>query len=364
MLRVHCTSCYQSYPNTGLPYRCPRCSGLFDYEDEIIFSPFEIEPQLPGVWRFRHTFGFEPIIHPISLGEGRTPLVEDRLDQRSVMFKLEFLNPTGSFKDRGSSLLVSFMASRGVAEAVEDSSGNAGASFAAYTARAGIHGKVFVPDSTAGPKRRQIEAYGVEIIRVMGPRSNASEAALNAARSGVVYASHAYLPFGIPGYATIAYEIFEQLNGKPGTVICPVGQGGLVLGIYRGFRALMNAGAIEELPKIIGVQARACAPLWALYEFGRIGLDWSTEGQTVAEGIRIFHPVRGDLVLAAITHSQGRILAVEEEEILPARDELAHRGFYVEPTSAVVWVALRSLLDSVPEPIVLVLTGSGVKYWN
>ncbi len=362
MLRVACTSCDQPYPESGLPYRCQRCGGLFDYREDLIYSPAELEPHLPGIWRFRHTFGFDSSVDPVSLGEGGTPLVKDQVDHRSVFYKLEFLNPTGSFKDRGCSPTISFLASRGVKEAVEDSSGNAGASFAAYTARSGIHGRVFVPDSASGPKRRQIESYGVDVIRVLGPRSNAAEAVLNAARSGVVYASHAYLPFGIPGYATVAYEIFEQLDATPGTVVCPVGQGGLVLGLYRGFKSLRNANLVTEIPEIIGVQARACAPLWALAEYGRIGLDWTSEGETIAEGIRIVHPLRGDVVLAAIEQSNGKIVAVDEEEILPARDELAHRGFYVEPTSAVVWAALKRLRRVISEPIVLVLTGSGLKY--
>lgn len=364
MLRISCSSCNQPYPESELPYRCQRCGGLFDYQDDLIYSPADIEPQLPGIWRFRHSFGFDSVIDPVSLGEGDTPLVEDQVNHRSVFYKLEFLNPTGSFKDRGCSVTISLLASRGVKAAVEDSSGNAGASFAAYTARSGIHGKVFVPDSASGPKRRQIESYGAEVIRIVGPRSNAAEAVLNAAESGIVYASHTYLPFGIPGYATVAYEIFEQLDGNPGTVICPVGQGSLVLGIYRGFKALMNAKLVKEIPGIIGVQARACAPLWAVAEYGRIGLDWTSEGETIAEGIRIVHPVRGDAVLAAIEHSNGKMVAVDEEEILPARDELARRGFYVEPTSAVVWAALKRLQGTIAEPVVLVLTGFGLKFWS
>ena len=125
--------------------------------------------------------------------------------------------------------------------ALEDSSGNAGASFAAYAARAGVRAKVFIPDAAAGPKRKQIEAYGAEVIRIPGLRSNAAEAALNAAAGGEVYASHAYLPFGLSGYATIAYEIFRQLGQAPGSVIAPVGQGNSVVSHRPRFRELAKS---------------------------------------------------------------------------------------------------------------------------
>jgi threonine synthase len=325
--------------------------------DRFSFSPDKIEDDQPGIWRFRHAFGMLESALPISIAEGNTPLVPDRVSGHEVFFKLEFLNPTGSFKDRGSSLTMSFLQSRGVSEAVEDSSGNAGASFAAYAARSGIRGKVYLPDSASGPKKAQIEAYGVEVIRIPGPRSNAADAVRKAAESGIPYASHAFLPFGLWGYATLAYEIREQLGRNPGTIICPVGQGGLILGVSRGFSALAG-----KSPVLIGVQARACAPFWALESYGSTGLSLVSEGETVAEGIRVLHPVRGDAVLGAVESSQGKFIAVEESDILPGRDQLARRGLYVEPSSAVVWPALIHCLDYVPEPIVILLTGSGLKF--
>ena len=172
----------------------------------------------------------------LSLGEGNTPLISATAFGRDVYFKCEYANPSGSFKDRGSATLSPSCYSRGVSEAIEDSSGNAGASFAAYAARAGIKARVYVPEDASGPKRKQIEFYGAELVAVPGPRSNAAEAARRAAEGGMVYASHAYLPFNLPGYATCAYEIVEQLGQAPGAVILPAGQGGLLLGMGRGFQ--------------------------------------------------------------------------------------------------------------------------------
>jgi threonine synthase len=338
---------------------------LFDLDPLPPFDPGKIEQDLPGIWRYRHTFGLPAGAPVLSLGEGSTPLILSQAFGRQVALKCEYLNPTGSFKDRGSAPILSFLCARGVEAAVEDSSGNAGASFAAYSARAGIQARVFVPDSASGPKRLQIEAYGAELVRIMGPRSNATEAVRRAASGGAVYASHASLPHNLPGYATLAYELFEQLSGPPGTVVAPVGQGGLLLGIGRGFASLQSAGLISRLPRLVGVQARACAPLWALFSFGGAGLGWAAEGPTLAEGIRVRSPLRGDALLKKIAESGGTVLAVDEEEILPGQDALARGGFYVEPTSAVVWGALHALFTGspdTPEPVVVVLTGSGFKY--
>lgn len=358
---IRCTSCRRLYPEQGVPYRCPTCGGLFDFVETPAFDPAQVEKDQPGVWRYRHALGLPADAPQLTLGEGNTPLVQRHVFGREVAFKLEFPNPTGSYKDRGAATLVSFLLSRGVQAAVEDSSGNAGAAFAAYAAVAGIQAKVFAPDSASAPKRRQIEAYGTEVARILGPRSNAAQAVLRAVEQGAVYASHAYLPHVLPGYATLAYELVEQLGAAPGAVILPVGQGNLLLSIGRGFESLLRSRQIERLPRLVGVQAMACAPLWALYRYGAAGLAWATEGETLAEGVRVRHPARGDAVMQLIARQQGILTAVEEADILPGREQLARLGFYVEPTSAIVWNALEQLIDQLPQPIVVVLTGSGLK---
>lgn len=361
-----CTNCRLPYPEMGVPYRCPRCSAPFGLLGVIGFERGELDASQPGIWRYRNTFGLPQGAQPISLGEGNTPLVWAGVRGGQVAFKCEYLNPTGSFKDRGSAVLTAQMLARGVKTLLEDSSGNAGASLAAYAARAGLQARIFVPDSASGPKRSQIQAYGAEVIRIMGPRSNASEAVVRAFQKDesqeTAYASHAHLPFNLPGYATLAYELVEQLGEPPGTLVLPVGQGGLLLGASYGFQALIKSGAISQVPRLIGVQSRACAPLWALQAYGPAGLGWVAEAPTLAEGIRVLNPVRGDAVLEAITRSQGMMLAVDEEKILEGRNQLALRGFYVEPTSAVVWEALDQLVGRTPEPVVAVLTGSGLKF--
>jgi threonine synthase len=335
---------------------------VFDFREPFSLDMEKIDATDQSLWRYQHSFGLPDSAEPASLGEGGTPLVWVEVRGRQVAFKCEYLNPTGSFKDRGSSLIATWLRSQGVKEAVEDSSGNAGASFAAYAARAGMKACIYVPEAASGPKRGQIEAYGAELVPIAGSRQDVTEAALKAVKKGAAYASHAYLPFNLPGYASAAYEIYEQIGGMPAAVIVPAGQGGFLLGLARGFDALRIAINSVSTPKIIGVQARACAPLWAAFTNGRQGMALASDHATVAEGVRVRYPLRGDAVIHAVRQSGGSILAVDEPAILPARDALARHGLYVEPTSALAWAGLEEVMDDLPDPIVVVLTGFGLKY--
>ena len=363
-IEIRCTNCNQPYSIDSVPYKCPNCGGIFDHVDGYHFDLDEIDDHAPGIWKFRMALGLSPTTPVISLGEGNTPLVWAKAFGQDVAFKLEYLNPTGSFKDRGTAVTMSFLKSRGINEAIEDSSGNAGASFAAYAARAGLKAKIYIPDYASGPKRYQMEIFGAEVTRIQGKRSATAEAVRKMADLGATYASHAYLPHGFAGFATITYEIWEQLGEAPGTVIVPVGQGSLMLGIGRGFQALKQAKVISEIPHLIGVQALACAPIWAVFTNGASGLMWTTEGETIAEGVRIYRPLRGDVVLKTVADTNGMFVAVDEKNIIAGRSELANRGFFVEPTSAIVWNAIEQVVKNVPKPIVAILTGSGFKSLN
>ncbi|MEW6567089.1 MAG: pyridoxal-phosphate dependent enzyme [Chloroflexota bacterium] len=356
-----CTNCARPYPPSGFPYRCPVCAGPFDFASPLTYAPEDDGVPPRGLARYRKTFPLPSEGAWVTLGEGGTPLVLGEIQGRPVYFKCEYLNPTGSFKDRGTAVLVSALAAAGVRAVVEDSSGNAGASLAAYCARAGIRARIFTPAYASGPKVAQMEACGAEVVRVEGPRSAVSEAVLGEVTADAVYASHAHLPHVIAGMATVAFEIVEQLGDAPGSVVVPVGQGSLLLGMHRGFEALMRAGVVKRTPMLVGVQAISCAPLWALHTGGVDGLRWVREGETIAEGIRILRPLRGDAVLVAVEGSGGTLVAVDEQAIRAGCDALARRGLYVEPTSAVVYPAMLDRMETLPAPVVAVLTGSGYK---
>ncbi len=361
MVDIVCSNCHQAFPPIDLPYKCMNCGGIYDFEPFKYSRQDDESLNIPGIWKYRNLFGLTESAPLISLGEGNTPLISMEMPGHQVVAKLEYLNPTGSFKDRGSAVLMSLLKSRGVASAVEDSSGNAGASFAGYATRAGVAVRVFVPESASGPKIAQIEAFGAEVVKVSGPRPNAAAAVRDEVDHGAIYASHAYLPQVILGYSTVAYEIREQLGTSPGTVICPAGQGNLLYGIGRGFQSLHLAGLIADLPFMVGVQARICSPLWHIFRRQTKSAGEILEGETIAEGIRIKNPLRGESIVNHLNEIGGIITVVDEMEIVLGQQKLARLGFHVEPTSAVVYQALQQILGRAPEPIVVVLTGAGLK---
>jgi threonine synthase len=362
-----CNNCGRLQPLSFGGGACPVCGGMLDLSAPLVFDAAQVDPSAAGIWRYRHTLPLPADAEPVTLGEGGTPLVTVPGLGQPVHFKLEYAAPTGSFKDRGMAVMLTSLRALGITEAVEDSSGNAGASFAGYAARAGLRAKVFVPEAASGPKLAQIAAFGAEVVRVPGPRSRAAEAAQAAVRAGAHYASHIYNPVGLAGNATAAYELWEKLGSAPDQVILPLGHGTLLIGLQLGFKALRAAGLIERLPRLIGVQALACAPIWAVHRYGREGRALAAEGETAAEGIRVIRPVRGDAVLGAVSESGGDLVAVDEAAIQTGRNALARLGFYVESTSAVVWAALQQVMGSgsgsasAAGNIVVILTGSGLK---
>lgn len=358
---IECQDCQKPFPGYVFPHRCPDCGGLYGFRNGLSYTPDHVKSELPGIWPYRDSFALPDNAPIISMGEGNTPLVWNEIYGKKVGFKLESLNPTGSFKDRGTAVLISGLLAGGIKKAVEDSSGNAGASFAAYASRSGIQGKVFIPSSASGPKRTQIESYGAEVIPVPGPRSEAANAVLMEVESGAVYASHAYLPHGTAGIATIAFELVKQIGEPPGMILMPVGHGSLLLGIYLGFQALLDCGEITRLPKLVGIQSAVCSPLVDAYQSGNVEPGIVAEGKTLAEGVAIANPYHGKAVLNAVKNSEGLFLRVHENRISQGQKELAKLGIYVELTSALVWDGLTQVQSTPADPIVCIITGHGLK---
>ncbi|MFN3929916.1 MAG: pyridoxal-phosphate dependent enzyme, partial [Thermoflexus sp.] len=242
------------------PRSCPTCHVPLRWERRV--QPGDCTFRGRGVWRYRPLL---PEGELLTLGEGGTPLVRGPNPWGiELWWKLEFLNPTGSFKDRGAAVMVAVLRAFGAETLVDDSSGNAGAALAAYCARAGLRAKLFVPAHASGPKLRQIEAYGAELVRVPGPRPAATMAAKEACARDprLVYASHNASPYFVAGLQTLAFEIAEDLGWRaPDHVVVPVGGGGLFLGLAYGFETLARLGRVEKIPRIHVVQAVACAPI-------------------------------------------------------------------------------------------------------
>jgi len=366
VFELACPACRKTYPLDTPLFRC-ECGEPLEIFGAPGFSLAAVDQSDYSMWRYRSLL-IPPTVEPVTLGEGWTPLIPIEVDGSAVHLKLESLNPSGSFKDRGASLLVSILTSVGITSFHDDSSGNAGAALAAYAARAGSSAHLFVPEYASPVKKAQIALYGARLTEVPGPREAATRAAEALHAQGhSYYASHAYNPFSPFAYKSIAYELWEQLgHHAPGTVVLPLGNGTQLLGLAMGFQDLLDAGLIDGQPRLVGVQAQSCAPLWHQYHNGHAQDGQVSSGPTIAEGIRIGEPVRSRAILEAVRASSGTIMAVDEMAIVDGLKELAARGFAVEPTSAVVWSALRQLIrsDTFPGPVVLSLTGSGFKTPN
>ncbi len=363
MVEFLCTICSKTYPIDTDVWHC-ECGGVFEVADLPAFDPKAIITDDYTLWRYRHLFPFEDEAHIVSMGEGFTPIVETNIYGLPIQAKLEYMSPTGSYKDRGASVLVSYLNHFDkLRPVVEDSSGNAGASLAAYTARIGIKARIFVPADASGPKLSQIAIYGAELNPVEGARSAAEQAAHEAAEKEY-YASHVYNPLFMIGLRTFAYEVVEQLGWRaPDNIVFPVGHGTFLLSTYRGFQHMLDAGVIDRMPRFFAVQARACDPIFQAYRRGFEDVQAVVAGVTVAEGIRIAGPPRGRQVLEAIRASGGAVLTVTDREIIRARRAMARLGLFIEPTSAAAVAGLRKLdkmLDS-ENVTVVPLTGSGLK---
>jgi threonine synthase len=317
-----------------------------------------------SLWRYAAALPVE-VRDPITMGEGLTPLVSRSWRGVPARFKLEWISPTGSFKDRGASVMVSVLRSQGVTKLLEDSSGNGGAAIAAYAAAGGLKAKILVPASTAQDKIVQMRAYGAEIELVPGTRQDVSDAAARQA-AAIFYAGHNWQPFFLQGTKTLAYELWEDLKfNEPDNIIVPTGAGSNIMGCDIGFSELLCRGEIPSLPRLFAAQPENCAPLHASFKAGSDDLVPIEVRPTIAEGASIAKPVRTREVLGALRRSGGATVAVSEAEIEKALFELSRIGLYAEPTSALAAAAFTRLLErgviQPTETTVIVLTGSGLK---
>lgn len=358
-----CSNCSKRHPDTEPRWCCAACGDYLLLAQTGMFSPPAVRDGPPTLWRYREALGVDEA--GVTLGEGFTPLVEVPFSGRKVFFKMDHLCPTGSYKDRGSAVMISKLRQWRITKLIEDSSGNAGASIAAYASLAGIRADIYVPASTSPGKLAQIRMYGAKTVCVPGSREDTAQAAWNAAQS-TFYGSHNWSPYFLAGMKTAAYEIAEQLAWTtPDWVITPVGGGGLLVGLYQGFAEMQRAGIIRKTPKFAAVQAANCAPVEAAWRSGASEITAAAKLPTAAEGISVAKPVRGRSILEAVRNSGGVVVTVSEDAIWRTLTDLGNRGIYVEPTSAAAPAALPSLISNeticADQKVVILLTGHGLK---
>ena len=355
MARIQCNNCGAGAD--PLDWRCKACEGSLDLLDLPRFDPALIDRGDFSLWRYAAML---PLPRRFSLGEGMTPLAPATLDGCPFLAKLEYLNPTGSFKDRGTATMLNHLASFSVEAVIDNSSGNAGASLAAFAGAAGLSATVYVPAATAvESKKRLIRAFGGAIVE-----SHDYLADVYRAAEETTYASHAWNPYFVLGQQTAAWETWEQLGGRaPVAVAAPVGHGGLFLGFYRGFKALHDAGLIRNPPRMIAVQSAGVDPIVRAWEARSRTAATVTPAHSVADGILVDAPVRGKQILQALYETDGFALRVDNERILAAQQSMHTAGFIIEATSAAPAAALPQIRERIGDgaELVLALTGSGLK---
>ncbi len=337
-MQACCSSCGSQRKN--LEYRCEKCGGVFD-----LFPDFKFRDRLED--------NFPHIKKWVSLGEVTTPIVQ----RGNLHLKLDYFSPTFSYKDRGARALISFLDSKlatgDMRNINEDSSGNAGAAISAYGAAAGFKVNIYVPEKTSPAKIGQISSYGANIIKVKGSREDVQVAAENA---DGVYSSHVMMPEFRDGIRTLSYELFRQFDGKaPDNIFVPVSAGTLLLGVYSGFRHLLESGEISRMPHIVAVQTEQVSPLCAKKEDKEF--DPGREVNSVADALVSMKPPLLNLMHSAIR--EGSCITVGEKEIINARKELSASGIYVEYSSATVFAAYKK--KKYEGNSALVLTGNGLK---
>ena len=355
-----CGSCGATYSSDEPRWKCD-CAGVLDLEFEARFPVEAIGGRKPTMWRYREALPIGDDAQIVSFDEGFTPLLDIAVAGRGLSVKLEQLFTTGSYKDRGASVLISKVNELGVRRIVEDSSGNAGCAIAGYAARAGIACDIYVPSGTSPGKLAQIRMFGARLHAVPGSRQDTADAALAAAGSSY-YASHSWNPFFAHGTKTYAFEIWEQLDRRaPDTLLFPTGNGTLLIGAYLGFRDLLRQGLVATLPKFVAIQSSHCAPLYRMFREGLDDLPATEAGKTIAEGIAVAKPVRGKQIVDIVRETAGEVLIVTDGEVERALIELCGQGLYVEPSAAVSVAGFKQYRGAPGERVVAPLTGHGLK---
>ena len=358
----YCSKCGKREGVSTRKARCD-CGGLWklDFQPPK-FDLTEIDRDEWSMFRYRKFMALEDdTLRGITLGEGMTPIV--RLDE-NVLLKMDYFMPTLSFKDRGAAVLVSHCKAIGVKNVVQDSSGNAGNSVAAYCARAGIQCEIFVKDGTSPKKIDMIRAHGATCTIVPGSRDHCADVCREkVAREGVYYANHVYNPFFYEGTKTYLYEVYEQLHRIPANIIIPIGNGTLFLGVMHALEELLAAGCIEKAPQIIALQTETCDPLLRAAELGLSEPVDITPKETIAEGIAIGKPMRGTEILEYVKKFGVRFIHAPEDRIMDARRALAAKGVYCEHTTAANYASHLHYCEKV-SPVsdcLITMCGAGLK---
>ena len=360
---IKCTQTNQKYPKDKLVYKCDTGGSLdiiYDYSKIKKNISWEKLRQRPfSHWRYRE---FYPIVKDenlITLDTGGTPLVKSS-KIKNVWLKCEGVSQTGSFKDRGTSLELSKMRELNKNKVIVASTGNMGASIAAYSAAAGIEATIFIPKNSPKSKIDQIKRYGAKVIEVEGDYNEAERLAYKAFRNGrgVLMGDYAYRG---EGTKSVGFEIMDELP-QVDYIFCCVGNGNLISGVWKGIKELKIVGLIKKMPKLVAVQVDGCNPI--IKAFNENKEIKPVTPKTICGAIACGDPLDGDKALIALRESKGLAVSVSDKDALVARKELAEReGIDAEPSAAVPYAGFKKIKNRIPRTakVVILVTGHGLK---
>ena len=377
-----CSICGKEYPPEDTMYTCPEDGGildvLLDYDRlegksvaELIISNEE------SLWRYL------PLLPVSRLIGGGTPLraagwtptysppgLKEELGLKQLWIKDESGNPSASFKDRASALLIARAREIGAEVIVTASTGNAGAALAGMAASVGHKSVIFAPKTAPPAKITQLVIYGARVILVDDNYDTAYKLSLEATEEfGWYNRNTGYNPFTAEGKKTAAFEIWEQvlLNqdlDRPLCVFVSVGDGNIISGIHKGFKDLYAIGQIKSMPRIFGCQSTGSAAIANAYQAGTEEIK-PVEADTRADSISVNLPSDGLRALRAATQTRGAYVTVEDTAILQAIAELGRAGIFAEPAAAASYAGMKEALRTgqitADDPVLVLNTGSGLK---
>ncbi|MFC1237654.1 pyridoxal-phosphate dependent enzyme [Vibrio sp. F74] len=365
-MKYICMNCASEYTPTLLLIKC-TCGSALWVKPETSFNKNDLIEHDLTIWRYSHAFPIREHDTQVSFNEAITPLAKAKVSGVSILAKMDSLQPTGSFKDRGAALVINYLKNLGIKSIAEDSSGNGGSAYAGYAAKGKIKCNIFVPAGTSLGKTTQTRMYGANCIEVEGTREDVAQAAINSSKThGSYYVGHNWHPLFIEGVKSIAYEIWEQCGYKaPDNFVAPVGNGSLLAGSYLGFSELLRNGEIDKLPRLFGIQSEGIQPFVQAFNGKEIK---TISMSTIAEGIKIQRSSRLNEIIEFVRASEGRFISVSDHQIKVALKEMGQQGFFIEPTSAAAFAGITLLLDrddiGKEDLTVGVITSNGLKTTN
>jgi threonine synthase len=371
MERLECLFCGKRYPLDVFRTFCPVCNEPMVVSTTPRRRIFSLDRTL-AIEKYQSFLPLAKVDRSLSLGEGDTPLVPlERIRRKyrlpPVYAKNETMNPTHSFKDRGTAVAVQKAAVLGIKRIGTVSTGNMAGSTAAYGAKAGLTTVVLLKEDASREKALAAGIYGPIMVKVRGDYGSLYKASQEIGRKKGIYFLNSVDPLRVEGYKVTGYEIFQQFDRRvPRYLFVPVSSGGHLIGLIRAFIDLKEEGLAAEMPVFVGVQAKGCSPLARAFARGRSQYSKFSSQETIAQAISNPSPPGGNLALKLVRDYSGIIMAVTENEILASQRDLAElEGIFADPASATVLAALIRLSKKVKlnlrEEVVLVVTGSGLK---